>query len=848
MNSSRRPAVRLASLCILVMTPVYYLVPWPQLDGAGASLGMFFIVLYGLFLPGFLLRDRLSTRHYDALEALGRSLALGLAMFLCVLFLWVLTATSLGTCIRFYPMVPAAAALWSLFRRPTRHLEPIEMRRKGSALAAVFGVLLGAVFVLVLRSGLPIDYTKDTLDHVAYVNQISETDRAFPVDAFYVDAGTNGNDIRKGILHHAYGFIGAYLGIDAERTLRGMNALMAVLALLAVYSVAVIWFEDRLVAVLSTVLFLLAVSGGLRGAMIRTSFYPNQIGVAFLLFTIVHCVNYVTTNDRRDLRDASLFAFGAFAAHVFFAVAIVFVGLVLKVWQLMFPRVTARDHTMRVLRLGLAVLGTMTPYGLFRLLFDYSQTSDVHSEVQGVVLITQNLYMADPVRLWNGIGPLGVLTFFTMFYLWDDRRRYPALGYIFAVYLTIPLLLFNPLLFPLLNKVLSYLVYRLPLVCPFFILSAYFLVRFFERLGDHTPALRYRVLAAMVVAVVLTQIKPVFGNNTFTPWRLERERRSSHLRWKRGLDYLRDHVPAGAVVASDQLSSYSITAFTPHYVVCTLGQHAPPNDLDVELRIRDMRDILSPFVPLERTVELLEEHRATHVVLNDRAATGFPLHYWYMNQNLFPQILAKFERDSDVFELIHDEGGFFVFRIAKVPVHQSVVDDATPLRIDHLPSSYERVDKVSGIARLVGLDIDEDVLDRGDRVNVGLAWSGDRSYPFDNYIVSIRFDHADPELPFAGRPFPKLVRRTKEKLTGERYRFRADHAILQGFLSPDTWSQKGLVIDESSVPIPLEMAPGEYWIHIKIQAIAHQPSYWLRDVFFDDDSYQGTEVGRITIR
>jgi hypothetical protein len=113
--------------------------------------------------------------------------------------------------------------------------------------------------------------------------------------------------------------------------------------------------------------------------------------------------------------------------------------------------------------------------------------------------------------------------------------------------------------------------------------------------------------------------------------------------------------------------------------------------------------------------------------------------------------------------------------------------------------------------------------------------------------VSIRFDRKVLSLPFEGRPFPKLTRKVMEKIRHERYRYRADHMIFGGLFGPDAWAMEDIVEDNVHVSLPTDLAPGRYRVEAKMLRIANQPNHELRDYFYDDDVYQGVQVGEITI-
>jgi len=276
-NNTQHRSWRLP-LFVVLLTPIYYLVPWHRMGDIGAALGIAFLTVYVVLLPGAAISMRLHPNRNDFLEYLARSALFGLAFFLVVAFAWTLSGTMLGT---FRLVFPAALILVTglcAVPRPAPKLGGgVPPGGSDRFILAAFAFLLVWVFVLVLRTGIPIGFTADTLDHVGYVAEIRDTQTAFPTTAFYLDPGPNGEDLRKGLLHVFYGFGTAYTGAGTLTFLNGINAFLAVVLLLAVYAAGLMLFESRAIAVLAAVLFLIGVDEGLRGTVIRQSFYSHRL-------------------------------------------------------------------------------------------------------------------------------------------------------------------------------------------------------------------------------------------------------------------------------------------------------------------------------------------------------------------------------------------------------------------------------------------------------------------------------------------------------------------------------------------------------------------------------------------
>jgi hypothetical protein len=842
-----------AAALILVLTPVYYLLPRPVAPGVETALAVAFVVLYLIALPGWIIASWLMPRRSDPVEKMTIAILTGFAGFMAASFAAALAQLDLAFVARSYPIaaiaLSAAALVWRGLRRASAYPEiDAPLPRGDRILLAIFAAELLCIFILVLGDGVPLTFTADTLDHVAYVNEIAETKALFPTTAFYSDPGSNGADLRKGLFHVFYGLMCGRLGVDALGVLNAANAFLAVLLLLSVYASGWVLFRNRGVAVLSSLLFLLAVDEGLRENGARLSFFTQRFGIAFFLPVLAYGLRWIKRTFKRDLAAVAVFSFAAAATHIFFGVLIAFAGMTILVWKFCFPMNDARAHLRRAAVLGASMAFGVVPFVLYRYVTAFPEANELHREVQGVVFITSGLYIADPIQVYRWFGPVGILTFVAVFALWRERHTYVGLGYVYASFFTLIAVLFNPILLPPVRSAMTYLIARLPILVPFYFAAAWYLVSFASRKsGEARWGFMRRALGILFAVALVYHIIPVFGENGLSPSRVESERAASCLKWRDALDNLSAKLPRGSVICSDPLTSYSVTAFTPHYTVATFDQHAPPNDVLLEQRMQAARAILSPYVPAERATALMADYHATHVVLNDRFPANVRLEYWSMNHEMFGAMRQKFDGHPEAFACVYDHEGFVVYSWNGQPARPDPL--FTPLfMFGRLPGSLEAVGKIAGDAILEGILLSEEKLSPGHALDIKLAWSGRGQYAFGNYAVVVRFDHVSPDLPFGGKPFPKLVRKMKEKITGRSYRFTEFHKIRSGFLSPDVWPAGKIILDETRVHVPPRAAPGLYRVSVKLITLQHQPTYRLKDIFSDDDVYAGIPVARVTIR
>lgn len=843
-RSIKTDLVRLS--CFLLFTAFYYALPWARM--AAPSAGLLFLIVYSLLLPGLSLRIILFPSRGRIPEATAIALFLGLAWILCVAFLWGANGGALDQLRTWLPAFLAPAVLFPLIfrKRPVRAGNPVKRTFARTAADLALAGIVALVFLHVSVSGPPIDFTKDTLDHIGYIDEIRETGEFFPTGAVYADAGTNGSDLRKGVFHYLSAFYANYFDLGTMAFMKLFNAFLAALMMLGIYAATILCFGAPGTAVLAVCIFILGTGGGLATPLLREAMYTNRFGLIFYLLFVATAMLHLGQPRWRRIPALWLFAFAAGAVHILFGVFIGFAVLVTLVWKVCFPQHTWRNHFTRTLVAGITALAALAPYVAYRYLTSYQGTNAIHTEVQNVVFLTGNLFIADPLKIWNWITLSGAIAFLAIVPLWRARTESTALGYLIASSLTVPLVMFNPLLMPPLYRGLGYLITRFMHIAPLYILAAFFYAHLVSRKKTNPAGTGSVLLALMLSAALAVALVHPVRHGSLGRARMEAEKTRSCLLWERELELIREQIPDSSIVLSDPLTSYSIPAFTPLHVVSTLDQHAPPNDLELAGRVEQSRDVLNPYVPLSRTIELLAASRAGYVIVNGRIPAGIPLHFFSIEPELVPQIRKKFLSRPDLFEPVINEDDFLVVRWnGKETASRTVA--ATPPFFQTLPANFKKTYAEAGAATLVAHRIREKTVRRGETLIVELFWSSNRALSLGNYTVTIRFDKMEQNLPYRGQPFPKLSRKIMERMQGERYRFRADHKLAGGFLSPDTWPLERFVLDSSQLRIPKDLAPGKYSVSAILLSLPNQATYRLRDFFFDDDMFQGQKIAEIVI-
>ncbi len=828
-----------APLLVALVTGLYAFVPMLPSPFAG-PVGIAIVMLMCVVVPGVAVTRATRLRTDDPLEAAAHACASGLVFLLLAAFVWVLSGASLDA---FRLALPATIiALWALVpARDATRVDPLRapIRPRDRRFLVVLALLIAMASAGVLIVGPPMEIQNDTFDHAGYVAEIARTGDAFPTTAIYWNPGDDGKDFRKALLHAVYGFTARHTGAAPIDVLNAYGAFLLGLMCLVVYTTARGLFKrHRLPAVLAVVIFLVGTDWGIGDALVRAAFYPNRFGAAFLLLFIMAAMEYAHRGPSTALRWCAAYAFAATAVHVQYAVIVPAAAAVLVLWRSCSPCATWGEHLSRTLRVAVAAVLGAAPFFAYRYFTAY-RTNPLHEQVQSAVFVTDRWFIVDPARLWQTFGVVGVAALVCIPPLWRRRREIPGVGYTIAAFLTLLLVQLVPFVLTPLYAIFKYIVFRLDVIVPFYLLPAYFIA---------TRPRRARAAMVFVLAALAVVTVPLARHSAFSPSVLDAERRNGPDRWARGLVQLAGALPRGSVVASDPVTSYLMSAFTPYFVVCTLDQHAPPNDMHIEERMAAARDIVSPFTTAREKEMLIDQYGVTHVVVNETLPENLILNYWTLEPGAAQDAEETFRSLRYEFETIPLSDGLTAFRWKHDERLNTLPRPIPRPVVDGIPMSAEVIGQRSGEATLEAAVLHgAGILPAGGELALDLYWSRDRELPTGTYVVTIRFDKKDLALPFDGRPFPKVTRKLVERVKGERYRFRADHMIQGGLFAPDAWDLGDIVEDDVRLVIPSDIAPGRYRVQAKLLRIANQPNHQLRDYFFDDDTYTGVDIGEVTI-
>ncbi len=697
--------------------------------------------------------------------------------------------------------------------------------------------------------GAPLSLESDSPDHIATIRRIAVTHETFPTDAFFHDAGPTGADPRKGLYHAVLALFVRAGHVDPVRLWRLLPLFFIPFFMLAAYVLAQSLTRSRMVALVTAFLFPLLYGGGLGGTSLRETVYSTRVGEIVALLAAAALVPWIEHGRRRRLALFLATAACAIFIHVWYAL---YFALALTVYGAC--ALLVRPTRERLARLGAAALGVLLlvgPYLATRAHEAYGPQNVIHTEPQGLLYLTPELFTVDPRAMWGWNGMWLLVALIAVPWFWRKGRAWSGSLYLAAVTPVVLLIMLNPFLMPLLEPRLGYLTMRLIWIAPVIPAVATVVTALAETTLRERGAARARAGLALGALALLGLPALAQGTSLVTQRAAVRayDRRVSAEPWADMLAFLRDRYPGPKVILADPATSYSIPAYTGHQVTAFFDQHSSPNDPRGLTRILDARDALSPFVDLRRALEILRSYGVDAVVVNERFAEPIATDYWSMTPALLPQVLARFQGRPDLFRPIFDSPGAWVFELTDAARHGPLPAANPPAPPFVEPRADAGTGAVDGAFAEFGTQVPTTACAAGDTVRFVTLWGLARpgGVPAGHYEVYVRLETPYPTGPGYVRAFDKVYRKALEAITHRKWRVRTTHRPLNGVYGPDQWRYDDVVRDEYEVALPREAVPGAYEVRLRMLRVPHYVNTTLTDYVSDRDAFEGTLVARITI-
>jgi len=830
-----------------------------------------FFFIYLIMVPGLLLSSRIVPAAVGLLRLLA-ALVFGTALSFAALLIITLARLDVTT-IRF--IIPAAVvllAVWPQARTAGEKriegygraemdpggplFEPGATGRENRAGIVILLLLMAGVLFLVFSGGDPVLFTGDSPDHIAWLSAISRTHEAFPDRFYYSDGGIMTHDIRKGMMHTLLGSINALTGsADAWPIWPVVSAIGALSMMLALYCAGLALFGSQATGIVALFLFILVYRGGLG------EYHLASMGTGYLLGRVYYIAALMTvpallrSGDRRLLVFLSAASIAATGAHIAHFVVIAFMCAVVFILLFTAKRRGSRSFTPLswILIPAASVAAVNLPYLLIRYFRDYAPANPLHTHTQGVMYITERLFVLNPVVFMQETGYTGLLALSALFILWRAAKRDDSLRLLFSLQIAYYILVFTPILFPFLHDKLSYLLIRMEFVVPSIIVSAFLITALWNGLRGTRKNIGRYALTAGSVAVFLFAVLPAINsirNFAYSPHEYGQIRAQSALGLSDLYNHINKNIADGSVILSDPVTSFSLPAFTAQYVVCPYDQHSTPNDSTAIERLKDCRSVFSPLATPLLVARTMEKYGADYILVNGRLPGSIRTMYWLPGRNECRALVSMLESAPGVFDKVFETDTVALFRYDREMAHAfSLAAPPRPffgneLSPEELAGARESGEKGIVISRF---ETRNSVVKRGETFEAVIHWALNEPVYFGSYMAHIRFDTDFPRTAFYWQWYGKIYRKVLEKIKGTRYRFRADSQPLGGILPPDTWPLATDVADSVIISVPHDAAPGLYTISVRMSKITQYPNYRAADILTDEDFFSGTIVGRLIV-
>jgi hypothetical protein len=739
-------------------------------------------------------------------------------------------------------------------------------------LAALLGmVLVGAV--LGFHAGGGFGYGSDAPDHVSQIREMVERDRILPRTAFYVDGDGAAVDSRKGFFHVLMAAWSLASEIEPVRLWHFLPGLLLPVALIVFFTFARRLLRGDGAALFATFLALVCFGEPLRGAFIRLG-YGNQMGTLLSWVVLALALEYALQGGE-DASGASrtesggggaghpsprlplLVALAAFAAGATHMFAIIQVLFSLGVFGLALLLLHGRRHPsfLRLGRLLPAVLAGCLPPLAWRMIFAYAPLNPIHTHPQGLLFVTGKLFTILPVQWWRFLSALGFGAVLVSLFLWKRARRDDAVLYMAALSLVPILIVANPLIVPLLQPFLGYLVDRLVQTVPFLVVIAYAAGWMGRRLLTRQafrrvlPALAfYALLAALLVPRLAGFV------HAYSAAGMASARARSVLDWDDLLAATEASVPTPSVILSDPVTGYSIPALTPHYTVSVLHQHGSPSDSLALERLAACRDVLSPYVGVPEKARLCRRFHADYVLVNESFNETRDLFYASIGPDRARRERESLEAEPLLFEEIwrkESRGALLRVRWENLDALAGAraEDPASGVSLRELPAGAAPVamNTSAGIT-LAGVALDTTRVGGGEDLGLTLYWRRAGAPPRFPVKVHLCLETEAPRSRLWSQAASKLDRHFQQRRSGRVYRSRLVHVPLDGQFGIEDWPEDGYIADRVVMRVPSRAVSGEYELKIKWMEETFLPNLSIRDFLNDRDLYDGETIARIEVR
>ncbi|UCH83859.1 MAG: hypothetical protein JSW50_15705 [Candidatus Latescibacterota bacterium] len=668
------------------------------------------------------------------------------------------------------------------------------------------------------------------------------------------DAGTNGKapesvaaDPRQGTLHLILAASAVFSNLDPLRLWILLPALLAPVAVLAFVAFASALLPSAAYVAFALVLFLMF-QGGIGREFLGSVAYGQHFSLVYFWMLFVICVRSWRFFSWRDLAVVLLLVLGGTLIHIDVAIhfGLMFLSFVL------FKRVF-RLSWRRLAWLGAGGAACATVVFVWKIALSYSGGNALHSHPQGLLYffdIGDAFYILSPAEIIrrNGLMYGAGVAMAIPLLLVARRRRSARMNLALAV--PPVLVALNPWVAPVVYSEAAYLLHRFLLNIPALTITALAigsLISWGRRGNVFRKAVavlvvfvwaRVLVVGVTIWAADMSQIRPGGAGPVL----------SRPL--TKAVRYINSRVPKNAVVLSDPVTSYALSAFTHARVVAVLGQHGNPNDRHSLDRLKAIQTVLSPYITQIESVMAVRRFNVDYILVN--GSFNRPVHEFMADWDpaFAPLLQSKIGSLRGVFEEVYDNEGITIFKVVGTVIHRITWDVAVPF-IEDVPTNLDVCEDwpADSPVEVTGIRIDPPVALPGEEVKVTVSYRrAGESVPAFPLWLHLRFEDSDYFDTAGVYPGDKYVRRYRERRDAAFRRFRVSRRVFDGFYPVQAWPWTGDSYERFTVRLPTDLVETVYEVQCKVTEEALLPNFAFADFVYNDDSYVGTPCTHLEIK
>jgi hypothetical protein len=830
---SRRTAFLCAGIIIITLSLLTGLKVAPGPDIVRMSLA--FVSLF--IIPGFLVSTLVFGSVDANIEGVCRGFLSGLTYICLVVCLGFIPGAGypliavVNTCVVIiasiylhFSMGVAGSGSRSLLAGMSRDKKALSRREK-RVMALVLTVLFVLCAALFYGRG-ELGLSTDAPDHVSYIRRSLDSGAMLPGDSFHREGDGGAFDPRKGIWHPVVALWAWQSDVPVDLLWRMIPSFISFFAVLVFWLYAGELTGSVPMKIVSLLLLLIFFRGS--GLVWLTKVMYSRHMVQIIVWgTVAYLIRYLRFSRTRDLWMIAMLAFTGTSVHlVYVIVAAVTMGGMLIYISVPGWGGSWRKNYWKSAAVVLAAL--LLPLTL-RLMNAPAEVNMIHSHLQGMLLLGGNLRVIDPVELLMQLGKvvyfvIAMLPFY--FILKSGGTEAKLVGVLSALPFFIVL---NPLIATPLDRIMGYFHYRILFAAPYICFLSLGIRGLIAGRGMRWKG---RVICLAVVAVfAVVFLRPAAIGASKDLLSLIGNGGGRHDFRGDNLARLLSDVPEHSVIASDPATSYMISASTDHFTVVALDQHCSPSDMEALGRVRNMRDLFNPSVPIGKPMRWLQEKGADYIVVDTHP--GSRVDFFGVTSAQDPRgILVKLRSHRPLLTEIRSS------------------DDMSLFRIDW--NKYEAIDSTrtsgQGEISLEGFVLGSDHAMPGDTLRVEIVWGNTGAVPFGLPLEwTLRFDTDFPKGRFYREWYSKQYRRRVERRIGAFFRHTVSGRIHSAGIFPEDWRSGRDYLQKIMVPLPASMAPGEYAVKLSWRRAPLIPNRYPSDYLNNRDSYEGKIVAVIDI-